>query len=380
MNEPYRLRYTNQIVGFFLLVLLLFMIVLSVLLLRVSDYFADQDHYWLQITQEQAKDIQQGTEVMILGQRAGMVEEMSYVGDGDLIRVNLSIDPERSDEIFRDSVVSHERKFGVGVPMLVIRRAIKNESGGGVTVNTPLKPGSQIINFQGDTNQLDQVATEVESVSDSVRTIQENLIPTLAQITIAANQLDRSLLNNVNPAFDQTRVAFDSFNRTNEELRPQTSETLDSIQAATKNLEARIIDLTERIGTLVDDDMRETLVDVRLATEEMNGAAETVSETAESVNNTSVMVGDDIAETLKTLRKAATQVQQLAIETQDLVKIVRKEANSLPGTTDRVNDTVSDTQELVGEIRGHWLLRRSGERSRTTPQLSPSGVRGGGVR
>ena len=43
MNEPYRLRYTNQIVGAFLLVFLIFLFALSLLVFRVSDRFGRKD-------------------------------------------------------------------------------------------------------------------------------------------------------------------------------------------------------------------------------------------------------------------------------------------------------------------------------------------------
>ena len=43
-------------------------------------------------------------------------------------------------------------------------------------------------------------------------------------------------------------------------------------------------------------------------------------------------------------------------------------------------DTVSDTQDLVGEIRSHPLLRRYSKQARPTPQISTSGVRGGSIR
>lgn len=74
MSDPYRLRYTNQAVGVFLLVILLLLIGLSVLVLRAGDYFVEQDHYWIEVPQEDIRDLYKGTEVMILGERAGEID------------------------------------------------------------------------------------------------------------------------------------------------------------------------------------------------------------------------------------------------------------------------------------------------------------------
>ena len=122
MNDPYRLRYTNQAVGVFLLVILFLLLAFSVLVLRAGDYFVEKDRYWIDIPQEDIRDLYKGAEVMILGERAGEIESIRYIDATDKVRVNLSIDPNMSDQIFADSIVRQDRKFGLGTPILMIRR------------------------------------------------------------------------------------------------------------------------------------------------------------------------------------------------------------------------------------------------------------------
>jgi ABC-type transporter Mla subunit MlaD len=368
MNEPYRLRYTNQIVGAFMILVLLFVIILLVVLLRAGDFLVEQEIYWIQVPQEEVGDLHTGAEVMILGERAGAVEDIRYVDNTDQVRVELSIDPELSDQIFEDSFVRLERKFGLGTPMLVIRRG-----GPGQQPPVPLASGNRLGNFQGESDRVDQMSQELESVSESIRLIQQQLNPTLTDISSATDRFTGSLDNSVDPAFERIEQASESLYETSEAIRPETLETLQTVRTATENLEQRIETLTEKVETLVENDMRDTLVEVRESTDD-------VSEAAKSVGQTSADVNKDIANTLVTLRDAAEQVQQLAIETRELVRVVRKEANDLPGTTARVNDTVSDTQDLVGEIRSHWLLRRYSDQGKPSPQVSPSTIRGGSAR
>jgi len=369
MNEPLRLRYTNQIVGAFLLILLLFVIGLSVLLLQATDYFVEHDMYWIEIAQEDVGELYKGADVMILGERAGNVDSIRYIDGSDRIRVSLKIDPTKSADIFTDSVVLMQRRFGLGKPTLVIRRAHRDRA----IQAQPLPAGSRLENFRGEDDRIDQMAREVATVSDSVRKIQQKLEPTLTGIEQSANRFASSLDDSVDPAFASTQNASDSILATSEAVRPEVVETMQTIRTATENLESRIETLTKKIEQLVENDVRRTLADVRESTDD-------ISDAAKGVNQSTQTASEDIAETLVALRLAAEQVQQLATETREVVRIVRKEAGDLPGTTRRVNDTVSDTQELVGEVRSHWLLRRYRDQATASQQLSPSSVRGGSAR
>ncbi len=366
MNEPYRLRYTNQIVGAFLLVILLFLIAVTLLFLRSGGMFAKRNHYWMEVDQDAVADLHQGAEVMILGEHAGLVESIHYVDQSNKVRINLSIDPRQSSRIFEDSIVFLERKYGVGTPMLVIRRASNQ-----ISQNVAVPSGSQLLNFRGEVDRIEQMAEEVQSVSKSIRLIQQRLDPTLIEMEKTANRIDSSLEQTINPAFVQTGKAFDSFYETNETLRPKALETLESVKSATTHLELEVVKLTEKMDQLIESDMKQTLAGVRESTGDISGAAKQVSKTTVSVN-------EEIAKTLAQLSQAAKQVENLATETRELVRVVRSEANELPGTTAKVNDTVSDTQDLVGEIRSHWLLRNYSTQNQPTSQLSPSTVRGGG--
>lgn len=344
MSDPYRLRYTNQAVGVFLLVILLFLILLSILVLRAGDYLVEKDHYWIEIPQEDIRDLYKGAEVMILGERAGEIKSIRYVDSTDKVRVNLSIDPDKSGQIFADSIVRQDRKFGLGTPILMIQRG--DTSG---DMRSPLLPGSMLQIYEGESGRLDKVAGQVETVSESIRLMQEQLAPTLLSMTAASDQLQSTLETSAKPMLRESEMAASSFKETNETLRPKSIETLEVVQEATRTMRDQVTLLSKQVAQSADS--------VRLA--------------ADSVAKTSDETNQDIARTLASLRDAADQVQRLAVQTQELVRIVRGEADDLPGTTERLNETVSETQDLVGEIRGHWLLQNSRARNES---------RGGGVR
>lgn len=365
MNQTYRLRYANQIVGVFLLVVLVASIALSLVLLRAGDYLVEQDSFWVELAQDEIGDLHQGADVMILGQRAGNVDKIEYVDGSTQIRVSLSIDPDKSNQIFENSVVSLARKFGVGTPVLVIRRAVNPQ---GELVQ--LLSGSQIKGFQGTPDRIDQMSREVEAVSESIRLIQQTLAPTLVSMDSAAKRMEKTLDEAADPTLAQAGDASQSVYTTSEAVRPETLKTLQTMQSATENLESRITALTTTVEKLVKTDVKQTLADVRDSTEKIDKATLSVQQTAVETN-------ENIAATLLRLQAAAVEVQQLARESRQLVRVVRSEADELPGTTERVNDTVSETQDLVGEIRSHWLLRRYSNQGSPTRQVSPASVRGG---
>ncbi|MEZ6092360.1 MAG: MlaD family protein [Pirellulaceae bacterium] len=300
MNDPYRLRYTNQLVGAFLLVLLLFLLILSILIFQTNDYFVEKHLYWIEVAQQDVEGLQKGSEVLILGERAGVVESIRYVDGTSNVRVNLAIRPEFSSEIFASSSVALERRFGVGAPLLIVRRGLPEDG-----VLKPLPPGSRIKNFQGEEDRLDQLAREVQSVSESISKIQIELSPTLDQISSSARTFENRVEGNATPAFNKMGAASDEFAETNQTLRPQATQTMLQIQQTTNNLDQRITALTLRIDELPDR-ISDTSDDVTVA--------------AAKVGNTTEDAGADFANTMSEVRETANEVERLADEARQVVK------------------------------------------------------------
>jgi phospholipid/cholesterol/gamma-HCH transport system substrate-binding protein len=373
MNEPYRLRYTNQIVGFFLLLLLIATITVGVAITRSSRILVKPDQFYINVTEEQASDLRTGTEVIVLGRRIGQIEELTYVDTTNLVRVMLAIDPRYSSQITTDSEVTLDRKFGLGTPVLKIgRKAVVDRQGPLV----PIEPGNQISQFIGEIDRVEQMAKEVEGVGDSIQTVEQELTPALRSIDVAAQRITKSIDQDISPATEQGKKTLQSIELTSETIRPETVKTMESIRESTKQLEIKVADLADRISTLVDGDVRSAIASFDQTADAGTDAARAIQKTATNLDTKTDQAKDEISATLKTLRQTAELIQKLTNETREIVRIVRSEAEELPGTTERVNQTVSDTQDLVGEIRSHWLLRRYHQADGSTEPLPPSHVRG----
>jgi ABC-type transporter Mla subunit MlaD len=361
MNEPVRLRYANQIVGLFLLLVLVLCCLVAVrLFTRIAG---KKDRFYIDVSEDVASQLRTGTEVIILGETVGEVAQLSYVDGGDLVRVALAVDSRRSDLITTESEVELERKYGVGPPVVRIGRS---RAGVDDEPPRPILPGGKILRFRQDEDQVQNMADTVETAGGSVDT--------------AAQEITKSLRETVQPAFSASQKSFDSVRETSETLRPQAVETLAQLRETTVKLESELTQLTQRVDQLVDGDIRNTIDQINASAVAAAEAAESVRELSRGLDQKSAVTAEDVARTLQTLRETALQIQQLTSETRDVVRIVRSEAEELPGTTARVNDTVNEASDLVDTINDHWLLRRYQRSQQPSRQLPPSSIRGGAAR
>jgi len=377
MNEPYRLRYTNQIVGVFLLILLVLIAIVGFSVTRVGRLFVTPLRYYVQLSDKDAEDLTTDTEVVVLGKPIGSIESIQYIDYSDQIRVTLAIDPLYRDLITTESIMAVERKFGLGKTVIKIRRRHQEDSPTDSSVNpdnerpsvtaTPLIPGATILQVEGKEDRLAQIANKVDTTGDS--------------IDVAAKSVDRSFEKSVNPAADRVKIASESVEKTSETVRPDTILTLEVIRQSTSRLESQVSDLTKALQQVVEVEMRRTLNSIENSARASERTAATIEQTSSTIGSNTERTQSDIAETLEMLRQSIVSIQSLTNESREVVRIVRGEANQLPGTTQRINETVSDTQDLVNEVQDHWLLSGRDRKDSRTPQLSPSStIRSGGTR
>jgi len=377
MNEPYRLRYTNQIVGVFLLVLLVLIAIVGFSVTRVGRLFVTPLRYYVQLSDKDAEDLTTDTEVVVLGKPIGSIESIQYIDHSDQIRITLAIDPLYRDLITTESILAVERKFGLGKTVIKIRRRHQEDSSADSSVNldnerpsvtaTPLIPGATILQVEGKEDRLAQIANKVDTTGDS--------------IDVAAKSVDRSFEKSVNPAADRVRIASESVEKTSETVRPDTILTLEVIRQSTSRLESQVSDLTKALQQVVEVEMRRTLNSIENSARASERTAATIEQTSSTIGSNTERTQSVIAQTLELLRQSIVSIQSLTNESREVVRIVRGEANQLPGTTQRINETVSDTQDLVNEVQDHWLLSGRDRKDSRTPQLSPSStIRSGGTR
>lgn len=355
MNEPYRLRYTNQLVGGFLLVLIVTTIALGIAVTRVSRILVKPDRFYVNVNEDESTALQVGTEVVQLGKRIGQVEALEYADTPGQIKITLAVDPDFSKNITTGTELSFERKFGVGAAFIKVRRTGAHNQDA-----TPLPPGSYLTNFQGEVDRVKKMSEDFDEVTASVQKAQQDLSPALNNIDLAASQVKSSFKDSVEPAFDQANKAFVSVERTSESFQQNAAETLAELRSTTINLNAKLGELIQKAEASADA---------------ATTASDSVAKTTSNINQKTDKLNEEIIETLKVIRDSLASVDRLTNETRELVQVLQGEAEQLPGTTEQVRNSVEDTDQLVKEIRSHWLLRGVRQSGGPTGQLSPSSVR-----
>ena len=445
MNRSVRLRYANWIVGMFTLTILAGLIVLTAIVYRRGQYFEPPAMYYLDISQSEVGDLYAGAEVWMLGQRIGSVSDLRYIGQTSRVRVELSIRASMADQMTDDVEIHLERKFGVGTPLLRIRRpsspaggrpgnpptSLSGEtlspveatlhppfaagriatvsmtttqtpaasSSGGLSDpsldKSPLdpvldatvvqNPPRRLRRFVGENDRLNKISDQVAKVAESVEAIRQKTVPTLDQIGRSADQVA------------QTNRGVEA---TVEDLRPRAAATLQSIDSASKSIQGDshqiAINVNDAIGSVNDavgtvnavvdrevrqavDAVRQSADATRQASVRAEAAAIRAGEAAEAVRQTSENTDREVTQTLADLRQTSAEVRRLTRETLGVVRIVRDEADDLPGTADRVNDAIGQTQDLVEQIQDSWLLRKRRRPTDSPRGVSPTSLRLSGV-
>lgn len=365
-NEPYRLRYTNQIVGLFLILLLLLVTGLAWAFTRNTRIFVNLLSYTVaSMSEKDAADLRTGTDVVILGKRIGEVTSLEYSDNSDKVTIGLGIDPKYANLITTDSVFSLERRFGVGAVYVRIKRQARL----GAEPPQPLDPRVPIRLATGEVDRVEQIATDVSKASNSISGIETRLAPTLESVKDASDEIASSMRNSITPAADESKLAFDSVTRTSDELR-----------RSTQILSRELSELTEQISMLARVEIPSTLDSLKEAAVAATQASESVAVTSDSLNEKSAQTNKEVSQTLSELRQTLLQITKLTDESRELVQVIRGEADELPGTVRGLNRTVGEAEDLVGEIRSHWLLRNVRTEPTYSRPIPPSSLRPGGMR
>jgi phospholipid/cholesterol/gamma-HCH transport system substrate-binding protein len=112
MAKPYKFRYVNEIVGTFVLIIVLLVAVGIILAGRAQDWFVPRYSLGLEFPPEGSLGLRKGSEVEILGTTVGKIERISVHEDGSM-RGEVTIKGDFIQFIREDSLAIAKKKFGV---------------------------------------------------------------------------------------------------------------------------------------------------------------------------------------------------------------------------------------------------------------------------
>lgn len=375
MSEPLRLRYVNQIVGAFLLGVVILLLAVAVLLIRSQGLLAGYEYRYLQLTQSQLDGLREGTEVYMLGRRVGEIDGLDYAAEfGDegepLIELRLRLLAPQlrmlaPGELDRASVTV-QRKFGVGEPYLEIlrpRRIDPDAAPGVGPAETDVAGDKRFIpSFRAEEDPTDQVLTQLQSISESFSDARDAFVQATADFEQTTATTNAAITNDVSPAMRSLQGASESLTATSDNLNVEGEQTLVRLRRSAENFDARMDETAGSVRTFVDGSAER--------------AADSVTRAAESTQESVEAIRPEAVDAMRRLSAAARSLQTLSEESREVVDVLRSEANQLPGTVGRVQGAVDGANEVIDGAGQHWLLRRYINRYGPTETVSPSAIRG----
>ena len=238
MNEPIRLRYVNQLVGAFILLIVALLLVGTVIVVRQQEIFVPEYEIFAFVAETELKGLGKGTEVLVLGRQAGEIDDIRYFDgerDGKNVRVSMKIKETFRDKIFTDSVAHLKRRLaGAGEAYLEITRGPRHQT---------------VLPTRGDL----KVVSEPEPASE------------LARVTGMIDDIRgyfEDVRNSMVDAFDRFGTAADTFNASNEQLQGVLTELED--------FAPRLTPLAEKSETFLESS-QEVVDALRAETENLPG-------------------------------------------------------------------------------------------------------------
>lgn len=325
MNRPYKLRFVNQLVGAFVLLVVVLLLGMILIAARTQQWFVPRHELVAFLPEGELDGLQIGTPVQVLGERAGEVSSIDYADEGRMLQLTLQIAEPYLDQIYADSIIRIRRRLaGVGEVYLDILRGPAHRVSAGP--DTPL----MIVSEPAPGDELRRITEMVTEVREEVAVVRESMV----------RAFDR---------LEQTSTQVADSNR-------QLQRVLDDVE-----------EFTPRLVPLADD------------LEESNRQFQETTRVVRDSNEQLRIILDDIGGVTPRLGPLADQTEELLATSQEIADTLRDESGELPGTVRQFRRTVEGADEVIEGLRQHWLLRRHIDQPEITPKIPPSKISPGGI-
>lgn len=321
-NTPFKFRYVNEIVGTFVILVVALLVAGMVLVGRAQKWFAPQRELHVAFPAEGTLGLQKGSEIFILGARAGLVHEITVGDDGRMLGL-LRIDHEYGRFIRTDTTAVVKKKFGVAGDAYIDIMTGTGEP-------LPLDP-APVLPIKKDTELLEIVQMVVEQVQSAVLPALEEMQNTLAEY--------RGLAEDLRKPEGNLQQALAKLGATIEEVQKTVAGLNRGEGTAGKVLR----------DTALHDETRKIL---------------------EQVNQLLAQVRD----TMKRVDAIADDIKRTTAPLPDVAGTVQGEMKDVPGLVRQTQGTLREAEMTLDAAQRHWLLRRYATRERPLDAIPVNAV------
>jgi ABC-type transporter Mla subunit MlaD len=384
LSRGHKLRYANQFVGAFILLVVGLLFVGMVVLIRSKNWLTPKVQIVAYLPEDELNGLQVNTPVQILGERVGKVTDITYeTKQSAELEAWWSPNERPPTQFLRvDIEVAAEaiKRLGPMTPRIYVRRRMAGVG----DVYLELMRGRDSRDFY--------VIQPEKSAQDEIRTMTELMGEVQRDFEIIRQTLERSSANfdESNSDIIKTSQRVRELSESLLELTPKLPRLADSVEQTSddmritservRKLSDSLLEVTPKLPQIAES-VERTSEDMRVTSERFRETTKEISQSNRQLQN----VLSDAEEVSPRLLPIAKQTEQLLQTSQVVADRLKDESESLPGTVnefrdtmDGFQDTVGDAQEVIDGLRQNWLIRRHVDQPEQPSRVSPSKVRVGG--
>lgn len=308
MNQPFKFRNVNQIVGLFVVLALLLLVTGIVLAGKAQRWFQPSLELRVRFPAEGTLGVEKGAKIVILGAQAGQVERIQVDDDGSMCGI-LHIQSEYGRFIRLDAHALVKKTFGVAGDSFVEIITGKKEI-------APLHEikGTFEIPIEKDTELLEIAQTAITQIREAVLPGLRELETTLAEYRGLAADL----------------------------RAPQ-----GPLNTTISNLNATVVALNQTIAGLNrgEGSAGKILRDAALYDESSKAVAQ--------INELLKQLG----ETMKQVDAIAGDIHETTRQLPPMAGKINRELSDAPGVVLQTQGTLREAEKTLQGVQRHWLLR-----------------------
>ena len=350
MRQTYRqsqYRYTNELVGLFVLIALLVFVAGLIYSGRVRDWFNPGETLRVVLPDDGLFGLTRGSTVEILGTDAGEVEDI-VIDPTQKIHANVRIDSQMAVFVRSDSMATIRKTFGIaGDAYLEITRGF----------GEPLDWEYAVITAVSDRKPTD-------TVGDLINEMRTRIVPVIddAQKAIRTFYEVADELRDPDKNLQQLLYSLNSIAGRIDRGEGTLGRVLTQDKLA-RDLEAVIAHFkkeTERMGAILGD-LEKTMRNVAQFSGEIAAQSKNIPELVNSLK-----------ETLRSVEMAMKDLRRTTTELPRIAENVADASDTVPILVLQVQEVTLELERLIEQLQSVWWLGGgSGERPQPASRISP---------
>jgi phospholipid/cholesterol/gamma-HCH transport system substrate-binding protein len=362
MVRTFKLRYVNEIVGFFVLLCVGLVAAGVVAALRSKEWFQPVLHIKIFLPEEGSMGLRPGNNVQVLGTVIGSVDSINYNTEMGQFEAMVSV---RGNLIsyLRDKSIPriHQGQLGIGEPYIEI---IKNPNPKEQGEPLPME-GATLWYSEADTGPTEKVDAILSKVQDEV-------VPLLQQA--------RGLITDLRDANKPFQQGIIEYTKLAADLRDPKQPLQQNI-ARLNEILSSVSKGESLVGKLLSDpkmgeQVSAMLPKINASLDETQAILKDLRKTSGTLNDLTASAQkslDRLPEILDLLKTRMVEVQATLVDIRkvtgkmpEIMDGVNQTVQALPGTVVQMQETLRQVQILVEAAQQSWLFRSHVEKSSDT--------------